>query len=128
MLTCRRITGKQGSAGVTQALRRFLPSLREGRVLGNPKETLQLLLDLVCIPPATRHLVMQQEHTLYSVFIHGPIWDVYIFRARSMCSGGSIDKRRRKARLSAERENSVLRTNPNTDWEIKCLSSVSAER
>ncbi|KAI5091282.1 coiled-coil domain-containing protein 125 isoform X1 [Silurus meridionalis] len=39
--------GKQGSAGVTRALKRFLPSLREGKVLSNPRETLQLLLDLL---------------------------------------------------------------------------------
>ncbi|XP_017307115.1 coiled-coil domain-containing protein 125 [Ictalurus punctatus] len=39
--------GKQRSAGVTQALKRFLPSLREGKVPSNLKETLKLLLDLL---------------------------------------------------------------------------------
>ncbi|KAG7318623.1 hypothetical protein KOW79_018378 [Hemibagrus wyckioides] len=39
--------GKQGSVGVTQVLKKFLPSLKEGKVLSNPKETLQLLLDLL---------------------------------------------------------------------------------
>ncbi|XP_053336487.1 coiled-coil domain-containing protein 125 [Clarias gariepinus] len=45
--THKQERGKQGSAGVTQALKRFLPSLREGKVPSNLKETLQLLLDLL---------------------------------------------------------------------------------
>ncbi|XP_026997566.2 coiled-coil domain-containing protein 125 [Tachysurus fulvidraco] len=45
--TRTRERGTQGSAGVTQAMKRFLPSLRDGKVLSNPKKNLQLLLDLL---------------------------------------------------------------------------------